>query len=235
MVSVTPLFHAFIDFLFPPVCLSCSELLQDRDAFLCPDCTSKISRLDRDGEFFLDTLGALTSGGKIADVLVPFVFEKGSPLQNVIHAVKYQGMSQPAEWLGRLLGAEVQRLGTKADLIIPVPLHKARERERGYNQAEVIARGVCSVVGAEEGGDVLRRVRNTSTQTKLSADERKKNMEEAFVVNPRRVQMVEGKVILLVDDVLTTGATLKACAEPLIKEGASAIVVGTVALAEKKR
>lgn len=122
--------------------------------------------------------------------------------------------------------------GIKADVLIPVPLHKAKFRERGFNQAECIARGIADRTGWRVEPNALIRKRYTQTQTKLDIAERQKNMEDAFTVPPKRKPLVSGGTCVVVDDVITTGATILACADALLAAGARTIIAASAALAE---
>lgn len=139
--------------------------------------------------------------------------EYDGTLRAIVHAFKYGGRRSLARQLGMRLARHGDTVLAGSDLIVPVPLHRARRRARGFNQAAEIARHL-PVASAE----VLRRVRATVTQTDLPADERRANVEDAFAM--RRGTSVRGLVVVLVDDVSTTGATLEACARVLRNAGA---------------
>jgi len=146
-------------------------------------------------------------------------------VQDLIHLLKYQGKRSIAKRLGAVLADRLLSDSTvgRIDLLIPVPLHSSRERERGYNQSALIARAVGEHLGVPVEERVLQRVKNTQTQTQLSASERAANVAGAFRV--RIPEVVAGRRVALVDDVVTTGATADACAEALIATGASEILL----------
>jgi ComF family protein len=146
--------------------------------------------------------------------------------------MKYEGFEKLGIRLGRELGRAVQSAGIQADCLIPIPLHKRKFRERGYNQAELIARGVSEVTGIPVRTDIVRRWRFTETQTKLDLEQRKKNMEDAFELMPGAASFVNGTTLLIIDDVVTTGATIISCARELVDAGASGIITGSLALAQ---
>jgi ComF family protein len=119
--------------------------------------------------------------------------------------------------------------GITADAIVPLPLHKRKLRERGYNQSELIARGISEITGFPVRTDFVRRSKYTQTQTALSLDERKANMEDAFICGPADVG---GTTVIVVDDIITTGSTVRSCAEVLKVAGAAEVIAASAAIAE---
>jgi ComF family protein len=180
----------------------------------------------------LESREKVVASGAIFDLVSLFVFEKEGAFQHLVHALKYQGFQKVGRDLGEQLGQRVVELGIEADLLIPVPLHRRKLRERGYNQAEAIARGMQTVMKCELRTDILQRTRFTVSQTTLALEERKKNMEDAFDVISSRRAVVKGKSVIIVDDVLTTGSTIISCATALKKAGAERAIAAAVALAE---
>lgn len=150
----------------------------------------------------------------------------------ILHGIKYHGRSRLAFDCGRELGLLCIERGLGIDAIIPVPLHRARLRERGYNQSLLVARGLASIVDVPVV-DILQRRRYTGTQTVLGASERRSNLSDAINVNksPTFSFSLDGARLLLVDDVLTTGSTLNSCAWALAPYGPSHIGAATLAAA----
>jgi len=145
--------------------------------------------------------------------------------------LKYQGFQSLGVELGRRIGEQMRDWGVAGDILIPIPLHKIKFRERGYNQAEMIARGISEVTGIQLRVDIVGRRKHTQTQTQLNLDERTENMEEAFEID--HGELVENRVCLIVDDVITTGATISSCSAELLKAGATRVVAASAALAQK--
>jgi ComF family protein len=148
--------------------------------------------------------------------------------RDALHAIKYAGEQRLAEPLGRAVARRWSAVGVGADLVTNVPVHADRERQRGYDQAALIARAAARDLGLPHAA-ILRRARATIAQFDLDRRDRARNVRGAFVVEPRRSPDVRGRWILLVDDVVTTGATLAASATALLDAGALAVSAITVA------
>lgn len=153
-------------------------------------------------------------------------------LQNIIHTLKYNGKFKVGLYLGGLLSKEFSDTITqwKIDYIIPVPLHQLKKSERGYNQSYYISKGLSKKAGIPVVNNLLSRKRYTSTQTTLSKQERKSNIEGAFTVKSNR--KLKSKNVMILDDVVTTGATTLECARQIKKLGVEKIFVMSVAIAE---
>jgi ComF family protein len=226
--SVRNVFDAILDFVYPPLCFSCGELLESGREHICTSCWSSIKRVRDDPSLYDETKEKLLASGAIDDLVSLFVFEKEGAFQRIVHSLKYSGVQPLGTELGKRLGAEMLKEGVRADILVSVPLHKRRLRERGYNQSELIARGIAEVTGIAVRNELVKRSRWTSTQTALSLEERQKNVTDAFVCP---VPDLEGAVIIVIDDVITTGATIASCGCALKKAGASRIIAASAALA----
>ena len=234
------LLRALTDFVFPPCCAVCSGSMADDERIVCEGCWSRLELLSRAS--FCPRCGLPWTGetddcpgcaGRLfrfsgAGVLARF----GPTCQQIIHQLKYAGKRSLAGRLGALLADAVladDRLAS-ADRIVPVPLHASRLRERGYNQSALIARSLGECMGLPVDERSLRRTRPTRSQTGLSAEARRRNVSGAFrATSPERI---EGQRLLLVDDVVTTGATADACAGTLVDAGAREVFVVAVARPE---
>ena len=142
-----------------------------------------------------------------------FYYHKGSDYCDIIHELKYKGRKEIGLFIGQYMAGEIQDSGffTDIDAIIPVPLHRERMRQRGYNQSEWIAKGIAEVMNLPIDIRAVARIARTDSQTHQSASDRWENVKDAFVLQ-RDPEEFRGKHLLLVDDVLTTGATIMACA-----------------------
>lgn len=210
-----------LDLVFPPFCPVCAARLDEgrRDP-LCGTCWSAIGRLEPPG---CDDVGG--AGPDYARAAARYE----GVVREALHAFKFRGRRALAAPLGDLLIEVVTgRLPAGApDLLLPVPLHPRRERERGFNQAALLARRVGRAWGCPVREGVLVRTRATASQTELDAPARRDNVRAAFRV--RRPAVVAGRHVVVVDDVLTTGATLAECARCLREAGARRVGVLTVA------
>jgi len=218
---------------FPPICPACGSFLWGDRQGLCSDCSGLLAAatLGRDALHALRM--SLRDSGALDDVLVLSYFDRKSPLQVLIHRLKYQGARSVGPELGARLGRVLERELRVSEFtgLIPVPLHPARRRERGYNQARLVAEGIQSVVAIPILDNVLLRHRSTPSQTGLTAAARHHNVAGAFTVRDHGKERLSSGAFLIVDDVLTTGATLEACARALKSAGAPRCAGAAVALA----
>jgi ComF family protein len=159
------------------------------------------------------------------------LFTKESRVQNLVHNLKYKGKQEVGTVLGRKMGTLLRQspLFADVDVIVPVPLHIKKERIRGYNQSEVFGNGIAETFGRPCMGNGMKRTVHSASLTKQSRESRLKNVGEIFVVN--KPKALEGKHILLVDDVLTTGATLEVCANKLLEVPGTRVSMATIAMA----
>lgn len=222
------------DFLFPPLCLVCRERLASADIYLCASCSQSLVRVDGT-DYTMTVLKDRFAESRIISSFYPlYYFEEEGVLQHVIHALKYEEMTVLGEMFGESLGRALLENPKCADIcaIVPVPLHAQKERERGYNQSEYICSGIARVTNLPLFSHAVRRPKNTRSQTKLSATDRQKNMKDAFEADVPSVAAIRGNKILLVDDVITTGATVQSCARALHGAGVKAIVCASIGIAK---
>lgn len=221
----------FTDLLFPTLCLGCSRSLGANEKVLCTHCRVSLPETNQyrqpDVDFILNKFAGKVPIAFVASYLH---FTKGGIVQKLIHRIKYKGQKESAKeiaiWYGHFLVDEHSLL-PELDLLIGVPLHKRRLQQRGYNQADWIADGLSEVLHVPNATDVLIRKRFRSSQTRKNRLERWENVKSEFAVqNP---DVVIGKRIGLVDDVLTTGATLEACAVELLRAGCDSVSILTLA------
>ena len=227
--------EAILSFFFPPVCTCCATLLDSSAKLLCPACQSRVRTLTREDPLFSLAHQRLCGDGLCSDVVSAYRFEKDGPVQALMHALKYRGGTLVGRLLGALLGELVSQRNWvhTVEVIVPLPLHRARLRERGYNQAELFARGIADVLGLPVSTSGVRRTRWTHSQTTLGYAERQENVQSAFEISPRKRAALRGRKVLLVDDVITTGATLRACATALVGETGCTVYAASVALADQ--
>ncbi len=233
LAPLTNIFADFISLLFPQECLACEELLARSEKSICTDC--RINLPYTNSHLLANTQNELLqrfyNKVPLKHAFAYLYFARSGRVQKLLHALKYQGHEEVGKTLGNWYAAELKEnhLNTQWDLIIPVPLHAQKLKKRGYNQSDSFAAGLAQSLEIKWSPDILKRTADTSTQTKKSRLERWENVGQLFrVVDPLAV---EHKRVLLVDDVMTTGATLEACALVLLEAGAQEVSVAAIAAA----
>jgi ComF family protein len=227
--------NRIVEFILPPLCLHCHAPIEspanNREAvkFICSKCYGRLERYNQPHPW----LEEYSEKGIINGSLSAFWFREGSEIQSLMHEMKYGRMKSVGRLFGREIGnAIAEQNKIKWDYIIPVPLHKARLRDRTYNQSEYIAKGINEVIKAEVLAAGVLRTRFTGTQTRLNKPQRRENVKDAFEVSPKHRQSIINKNIIVVDDVITTGATILECAETIKRSGAGKVMVCSAAYAE---
>lgn len=203
---------SFLSLLFPPLCCACKKTLPSEDHFLCVSCLHKlpVTRYYTQIENpLMEKIGARLRCRRVASYLY---FSKGGITQQIVHQIKYKGNKKLAVWCGSLMYKEIQPWGffEGIDVLVPVPLHPKKEKKRGYNQAEMLVKGLSAESGIPYDTGHLIKVKDNKTQTAKNRYDRWINSKESFVLLD--AEYFKNKHILLVDDVLTTGSTLEACA-----------------------
>ena len=229
------LIKAIGEFIAPPICDVCGRKTGDNNAdidFLCLECIdampfapnpvdiySKLTKTFPNDSLHLSNAAALIS------------FSRDKRYDNLIYNLKYHGIYKIGVELGKMLGRKLEILRfNDFDYIVPVPIHHARVRERGYNQSDYIAMGVSQILGIDYSFNIIRRNRCTQSQTMLNAADRLTNVTDSIEAGKNHAEII-GKRVLLVDDVLTTGSTQNTCADILIKIGADKVVAATLTVA----
>lgn len=210
--------------LYPPRCLGCRTGVDEQEEPLCARCAARLDRPEA------EALSARLrrAGTPVADVFALWRFDAHGTVQRLQHALKYGNRPAYGRRLGARLGAVFAAHHPVPEVVVPVPLHRTRLLERGYNQSTALADGIAQVL-AVPVVDALARTRPTRSQTRLARDARRANVQGAFtLVQPAAVT---GRRVLLVDDVLTTGATLLAAAAVLQAGGTESVAVAALAAA----
>ena len=223
------LISRFADVFLPRVCLHCDVKLKPAEQYFCTECADKMPLLSElNLNFFYNHA---FYGTNVAELYTLYLFETDSPVQSAIHKLKYGKVITLGDFLGKKLSEVIPpHLTTNDVIIIPIPLSKKRRNKRGYNQAELIAKPLAKQLGINYQSKLLKRVKNNPSQTFLNKEERKKNVEGIFEVSDK--MKIQGKTILLIDDVLTTGATLAEAAKCLNESGAASVSCATIAVAK---
>lgn len=220
------------DFFYPRICLVCGKVLLHHEEHLCMRCLHNMPRTDFCHR--ADNAMAQLFYGKlpIERAAGYFYFSKGSDYRRLIHHIKYNGEKECGEYLGKLFVKENldSRFFDRIDFVVPVPIHPKKKRKRGYNQSEWIARGIAQELNVPLIQDALVCRTQRISQTRKGIYDRYLSTHEAFSLLPS--SPLVGHHVLLVDDVVTTGATLLACGETLIKGGINSVSMATLAVAK---
>ncbi len=210
-----------INFIYPPYCLICQFPLKESDRLICENCWQELPKIDENLDVFNEI------GSRLADEIffseAISIWEFNPQVQTIIHHLKYQGFKVLANRIGIFMADRIKKMSLSINntILIPVPLHKTRIRERGYNQSALLCQVIASETSFVYNEEILKRIRYTQSQTKLNTVERAKNVENAFKVFSSNE--IKNKLIVLVDDIITTGSTMNACAKELMNKGASAV------------
>jgi len=221
-------FEDFLSLIYPHTCISCGDLLPKGRSDICPTCVYNLPKTKNHVIPVPQFAQKFDGIVKIDKVYVYSYFQKHGIVQKILHQLKYSDNQRIGETFGRYFGKD---LSAEAELppfgfIIPVPLHPKKLRQRGYNQSEAIGRGVSQALKVPQNLTTLYRKKHFNTQTKRNKIDRINIMSETFAVHD--IDMI-GKHILLVDDVLTTGATLIACTEQLLTLKPASISIAVLA------
>lgn len=227
-----PVFDDFLSLFFPRVCLGCTRPMVRGEDILCTRCLSGLPKTYYHRRTINPVINRLAGRLPLRHGWAFLKFQKGGVVQHLLHQLKYNNCPEIAERLGKAYGRELVQdsLQKEFDMIVPVPLHRARLRHRGYNQSAHFAKGLSEAldVGWDESISIRRQA--TATQTRKSRADRWENVRHVFAVRTNRV--LEQKRILLVDDVITTGATLEACGQHLLECGCASLSVACIAEAQ---
>lgn len=218
--------ETILDIFYPKFCIECEKFGKD----ICFECISKIYRLKTNICFYCGRISEQSkhcikcrseNGDKLRGILASARFDDG-PTKEMIHYLKYNGYAQFADLLGELMVERIVSSGIpfKDFIVVPVPMHKTRIGVRGYNQAELLARYISKRLNYK-GGLVLERIVDTDRQTKLDRKKRLKNIVGSVACVDSK--LIKNKNVLLIDDVVTTGATLKESAKVLKEGGAKKV------------
>jgi ComF family protein len=220
------------EMFYPDLCIACNDRLVSQEKFLCMHCWHDLPVTN----FHLSTENkvAMLFWGRvqIENATSYFAYNKGSNYQHLIHFIKYKGLKELGFETGLRFGHVLKTTASfaDADIIVPVPLHPEKEKQRGYNQSDWIARGLGTSMQKPVSVKNLVRKVHTSTQTRKNRFERWENVDNIFEI--RNPDEFAGKLVLLTDDVVTTGSTLEACASALLKISDTRVSIATLAFAD---
>jgi ComF family protein len=231
MIAMPGYFEDIIGLFYPELCITCGRKLVTQEKYICLHCLHDLPRTKF--QFDPENKVAQLFWGrvKLESATSWLFFRKGSRYQKLIHYLKYKGLKEIGNEMGVLFGNDLKESPlNKVDMVVPVPLHPRKLKQRGYNQSEWIAKGIASSMEKQISVNNLAREIYTATQTRKNRFQRWQNVEGIFSV--KEPAELTGKHILVVDDVITTGSTLEAAAVALMKGGAEKVSIATLACAE---
>lgn len=227
--SSNGLLEDFISLIYPHYCRACRKALVKGEQLICTECLLEMPKsgyhLQHDNPFYRKFKGRLP----VKRVMTLYKFVKRGRVQRMLHALKYKHQPEIGEILGRVYGKDLVEADYKDsfDLIIPVPLHTSRKLQRGYNQSEKFGKGLSQMLNIPCDDTFMIREAMTETQTHKTKLSRWENVNRIFhILDPRPIM---NKRVLLVDDVVTTGATLEACGQTLLRAGCSELSIACIA------
>jgi ComF family protein len=223
----------FIHFFYPHTCIGCGSDIIEKENFLCLECINELPHTNfalhsnNPLEKFFWGRMPVTSG------MSEFYFSKASAIQNCIHEFKYKGNIKLGLYLGRMMGKSILNSNrfSNIDLLIPLPLFTRKEFKRGFNQSSILCNGINEITNIPVMVNNVIRIKATETQTKKGRIERWENVEKSFSVAD--AETLKGKHVLLVDDVITTGATIEACGSQILKVEDAKLSIASLAFATR--
>lgn len=228
--KLTDYISDFVHLIYPEQCVGCSNTLYDHGP-ICAFCEASLPRTHS----HYKQLPALSNNviGRIQPkhIYAYITYSRKGLSQNLLHEIKYKGNKKLGEYLGYKFSLELMERGLFLDqsyMLIPVPLHPKKEKLRGYNQAEEISKGISNAFGFHIETGVLQRIKHTTSQTKKNREERWDNLENVF--EAQQFNLIENKNVILVDDILTTGATFESCYNALQKAKPKSISILSLAV-----
>jgi ComF family protein len=231
--QTTEWLHAFGSVFFPHLCAACGSDNIATDEAICHHCIAHFPLTGFAAQPGNPVEKLFWGRIPVSAACSQFYFTRSSSIQNALHALKYKGNKDAGVVLGRLLGyslVQSNRFGN-IDAIVPLPLYPQKEKSRGYNQAAIIATGMQEVLKIPVITDAISRIRYTDSQTNKNRIDRWKNVGDVFSM--QEAALLKGKNILLTDDVITTGASLEACGETLLKANIGELYIATLAFADQ--
>jgi len=225
------LWNDLLDLFYPNLCCACHRSLVGNEEVICTNCRLNLPYSNGHLIRIPSLMDKFVGKVAVKAVFTFLKFEKRSKVQRLLHQLKYNNRPDIAQTLGRLYGLELKKAGIdeQLNILIPIPLHTRKREQRGYNQSDAFAEGLSESLGIAWSSELLQRVRFTATQTHKTRFERFENVAGIFEVT--QSAKIQGKSIGLIDDVVTTGATLESAIDALLQSGAKEVSVITIAAA----
>ncbi len=237
MNYIKPIIETALEFVYPNLCFHCEGKINPSQKFLCFECWNKIKKYNPETDINHTLESRLKGKIKTQHIETLFWFQSTSPLQTLLHELKYNYQPKIGTYLGEFIGdLLIEKYGSNPEFtaIIPVPIHYLKKIERGYNQTERISEGIITKIPTIELLDnSVEKSNSTESQTKKGRFERWKNLTEGFSLNLKDFKLKNHSHILIIDDIITTGATIEALSKIILNEYSDLkISIATVALAE---
>lgn len=232
MITLKEMKDAVLHLLFPHICTGCGSDILHEESVLCMRCIDAMP--ETNFELHSNNPVEKTFWGRLplAGATAQFYFTKESLMQHLMHQFKYKHNKDLGLQFGRIMGEQLKKSGRfEVDALIPLPLFPAKEKRRGYNQATVLCEGIAEAMKIPVLDKIISRPQHTETQTKKGRIERWKNMEGKFILAD--ADAIKNRHLLLVDDVVTTGATLEACGNELLKAENVRLSLATLCIASR--
>lgn len=232
MITLKEIKDAVLHLLFPHICTGCGSDILHEESVLCMRCIDAMP--ETNFELHSNNPVEKTFWGRLplAGATAQFYFTKESLMQHLMHQFKYKHNKDLGLQFGRIMGEQLKKSGRfEVDALIPLPLFPAKEKRRGYNQATVLCEGIAEAMKIPVLDKIISRPQHTETQTKKGRIERWKNMEGKFILAD--ADAIKNRHLLLVDDVVTTGATLEACGNELLKAENVRLSLATLCIASR--
>lgn len=232
MTLIKELRDSLLHLFFPHVCTGCGSDIISKESLLCMKCLAAMPETGFELKPGNPVEKIFWGRIKLQGATAQFYFTKESLMQHLMHQLKYKGNKELGIQLGRIMGYQLKRsTRITADALVPLPLFPDKEKKRGYNQATVLCNGIAEILNIPVLQDVITRPQHTETQTKKGRVERWKNIEGKFIV--AKPELICNKHLLLIDDVVTTGATLESCGAELLKAEGVILSIATLCAASR--
>lgn len=222
------MFQDLLGIFFPKLCIGCNRTLLRNEDYICSSCNYHLPVTNYHLQKNNPLEKAFWGRVKIEKAFSFLFFKKGNITQHLLHELKYKGNKELGNYLGSIYGEKLQQCIGDIDSIVSIPLHKSKLKKRGYNQTDFFATGLSSQLKIENLSEYIYKKKANETQTKKNRYERWENVENIFAI--KDVTVFKNKHVLLVDDVITTGATIEACSNVLSDAADCKISIASIAI-----